>query len=110
MQKLATILTSNNKILDYQRYLSLETATCYLYFRAKLPSGCSQRDAIIFSKKLSAQEAKTLQLVDVVTKEDKLLDSAAKLIWTALGPKGLDRTILTNVKRDIYGNSILSKM
>ena len=86
------------------------SAICYLYFRAKLPSGCSQRDAIIFSQKLTAQVAKSLQMVDVVTSEDKLLDSATKLIWTALGPKGLDRTTLTNVKRDIYGNSILSKM
>ena len=75
-----------------------------------MPSGCSQRDAIIFSQKLTAQEAKTLQMVDVVTSEDKLLDAAAKLIWTALGPKGLDRISLTNMKRDIYGKDILSKM
>ena len=90
--------------------LVLRFLECAFIFRAKMPSGCSQRDAIIFSQKLTAQEAKSLQLVDAVTTEDKLLESAAKLIWTALGPKGIDRKSLTNMKRDIYGKDILSKM
>ena len=76
-----------------------------------MSNGCQQRDAIIFSRRLTAKEAKGLQLVDVITSEEKLYDSAVSLIRDALGPRGLDRKSLATMKRDIYGKEMsLSKI
>ena len=80
-------------------------------FRAKIPAGRAQRDAILFSKRFRATEAKTLGLVDRVTSEDNLYQCALEVIKTALGARGLDRKSVSRMKREIYGKYIsLSKI
>ena len=80
-------------------------------FRAKIPVGRAQRDAIIFSKRFTATEAKALGLVDRVSSDNNLYQCALEVIKTALGARGLDRNSVSRMKKEIYGKYItLSKI
>lgn len=79
--------------------------------RCKIPPGVVQRDALIYSKRLTAQEALDFQLVDVVTKATEMEAVGKQLVFKALGPRGLDRFIVGEMKKDIYGEYVnLSKL
>ena len=80
-------------------------------FRTKIGPGLVQREALLFAKRLTGDQAKGLGLVDVVTEENKMADEAKKLIKMALGRNGLDREALGMMKKDIYGqNLVFSKL
>ena len=77
-----------------------------IHYRTKIGPGHVQREALLFAKRLTADQARNLGLVDVVTEEDKLVDEAKKLIKLALGKNGLDRNALGTIKKDIYGQDV----
>lgn len=74
--------------------------------RTKIPPGLVQREALLFAKRLTGDNAKYLGLVDCVTEEDKMMEEAKKLIKQALGKNGLDRKALGIMKKDIYGQHL----
>ena len=78
----------------------------FLYYRTKIPPGLVQREALLFAKRLTGDDAKNLGLVDCVTEEDKMMEEAKKLIKQALGKNGLDRKALGIMKKDIYGQHL----
>ena len=82
-----------------------------LSFRTKIGPGLVQREALLFAKRLTGDQAKGLGLVDVVIEESKMAEEAKKLIKMALGRNGLDREALGMMKKDIYGETlVLSKL
>lgn len=79
--------------------------------RTKIPPGVVQREALLFAKRLSGEQAKRLGLADEVVEESKMADAAKKLVKEALGRNGLGRQILQDMKKDIYGKELdLSKL
>ncbi|XP_052819209.1 uncharacterized protein LOC128245040 isoform X2 [Mya arenaria] len=79
--------------------------------RTKIPPGQSQRDAILYSKRLDGPEAKRLQLADGLVEETKMAAEAKSLILGALGRNRLSRDVLHNTKKDIYGKELdMSKL
>ena len=59
-----------------------------------------QRDALVYAKRLSGDEAFKLQLADAVVEESGLEQTGKQL---ALGKRGLGRKILHDMKKDMYG-------
>lgn len=73
------------------------------FAKVKLPQTRTMRDAIIFAKRFTAQEAKQYGIVDVVTELSDLIEESKTLINKVLGPGGIDKDMLTIMKLDILG-------
>ncbi|KAJ8303379.1 hypothetical protein KUTeg_019775 [Tegillarca granosa] len=70
------------------------------FAKVKLPHTRTMRDAIIFAKRFTAQEAKQYGIVDVVTELSDLIEESKTLINKVLGPGGIDKDIYWLVKKD----------
>lgn len=75
-------------------------------FSIKLTNFAAKREAVIFARRITAPEAKQLGIVDVVTELSNIIPEAKKLATMALGPKGIDRDMLTTMKKDIYPRTV----
>ncbi|KAL4218977.1 PFAM Enoyl-CoA hydratase isomerase [Mactra antiquata] len=79
--------------------------------RAKIPPGIVQREALLFAKRLTGEQAKRFDLVDAVVEEGKMVETGKELAKRALGRNGLGREIVFNMKKDIYGKEVdMSKL
>lgn len=71
----------------------------------------AKREAVVFARRITAPEAKTLGLVDTVVELDQLIPEAKRLARYALGNNAIDRDALAMMKRDVYVRKIkLSKL
>ncbi|CAG2203414.1 ECI1_2 [Mytilus edulis] len=68
----------------------------------------AMREAVVFGRRITAPEAKTLSLVDSVVELDKLIPEAKRLAKHALGNNDIDRNALTMMKSNTYVRKILS--
>ncbi|XP_021367660.1 enoyl-CoA delta isomerase 1, peroxisomal-like [Mizuhopecten yessoensis] len=62
----------------------------------------SIREAVLFGKRATANEAKELFLVDAMTELSELIPKAKQMALEALGPNGIDREMLQRMKQDLY--------
>ncbi|XP_021352905.1 enoyl-CoA delta isomerase 1, peroxisomal-like [Mizuhopecten yessoensis] len=60
------------------------------------------REAVLFGKRVTANEAKELFLVDAMTELSELIQKAKQMAIEALGPNGIDREMLQRMKQDLY--------
>ena len=85
---------------------------CFL--RMKIPTGKIQRDAVLFGKRLTAQNGYDIGLVDAIATVPNMEKEALRLIKETLGKNGIDREILRAMKSDIYNmedfNNAISKL
>ncbi|XP_071174651.1 uncharacterized protein [Mytilus edulis] len=68
----------------------------------------AMREAVVFGRRITAPEAKTLSLVDSVVELDKLIPEAKRLAKHALGNNDIDRNALTMMKSNTYVRKIFS--
>lgn len=78
----------------------------YLYFRVKIPNGSAQRDALVYGRRLNADEACRLGIVDVVTEEDNMMIEAMK---TLKNVGGIDRGVLSDMKANMYNKYVVNE-
>ncbi|XP_069113079.1 uncharacterized protein [Argopecten irradians] len=62
----------------------------------------SIREAVLFGKRVTADQAKELFLVDAMAELPDLIPKAKQLALEALGPNGIDRDMLQVMKQDLY--------
>ncbi|XP_033755080.1 enoyl-CoA delta isomerase 1, peroxisomal-like [Pecten maximus] len=62
----------------------------------------SIREAVLFGKRVTADQAKELFLVDSMTELSDLIPTAKQVAQEALGPNGIDRDMLQKMKQDLY--------
>ncbi|XP_033755842.1 enoyl-CoA delta isomerase 1, peroxisomal-like [Pecten maximus] len=60
------------------------------------------REAVLFGKRVTADQAKELFLVDSMAELSDLIPKAKQVAQEALGPNGIDRDMLQKMKQDIY--------
>lgn len=77
-------------------------------FSTKVWNLDAMREAVVFGRRITAPEAKTLSLVDSVVELDKLIPEAKRLAKHALGNNDIDRNALTMMKSNTYVRKILS--
>ena len=83
----------------------------YFCFSTKVWNLDAKREAVVFGRRITAPEAKTLALVDSVVNTENLLQEAKSLARHALGNNVIDRNALELMKKDIYVRKIFpSKM
>ena len=94
-----------------------EYQTVYVFIcfsRMKIPTGKAQRDAVLFGKRLTAQDGYDLGIVDVISTVQNMRKEALGLIKETLGKNGFDRGIIRAMKSDIYNmedfNKAISKL
>ncbi|KAJ8303380.1 hypothetical protein KUTeg_019776 [Tegillarca granosa] len=78
--------------------------------RLKVPRCDALREAVIFGRRITAQEARQLDLIDVVAELSNLIPEAKKLATSALGKTGIDRNMLSVMKQDIYSRTVKSNL
>ncbi|XP_052061205.1 uncharacterized protein LOC127701353 [Mytilus californianus] len=66
----------------------------------------AHREAIVFGRRITAPEAKTLGLVDSVVDIENLLQEAKRLAKHALGNNNIDREALAMMKRNTYTRQV----
>lgn len=64
------------------------------------------QEAVVFGRRITAPEAKSLGLVNSVSTLDDLLPEAKRLARRALGNNNIDRDALARMKKDIYVRTV----
>ncbi|XP_033754706.1 enoyl-CoA delta isomerase 3-like [Pecten maximus] len=70
--------------------------------RYKFNHMTAMREAVLFAKRVPAQTAVELGIVDLAVEPDNLLKEAKQMAIKALGPNGIDRGMLQTMKKDLY--------
>ncbi|XP_045193826.2 uncharacterized protein LOC123549638 [Mercenaria mercenaria] len=85
------------------------TKTMIDLFRVKVQNGAAVREALVFGKRLDAESAKSLGIVDLATSESYLMNEAKKTLRNAIGKLSLTRGFFNDMKSDIYNNYVVQE-
>lgn len=73
-----------------------------LGFRLRVPSFISQREALVFGKRLDAKRCVALGIIDRAVPAPSLMSEALVTVQKALGNMKLERDFFREMKQDLY--------
>ncbi|XP_060557216.1 uncharacterized protein LOC132717694 [Ruditapes philippinarum] len=85
------------------------TKTMLDLFRVKVQNGAAVREALVFGKRLDAETAKSLGIVDVTATEENMMSKAKETIKYALGKVSVTRGFFNDMKSDMYNSFVVQE-
>ncbi|XP_060075289.1 uncharacterized protein LOC132554978 [Ylistrum balloti] len=89
--------------------LQLNQASLEL-LRQKISRMDALREAVLFAKRITATRAVELGIVDAAVEPQNLLKEAKRIALQALGPNGIDSSMLQTMKKDLFQQPNIDKV